>query len=266
MRAVRGWDEVATDRLGQRLQQGDGQILTQSRHLPVKSTIVDLVQNLERDMNGDAIGARLELVRHRQGDAVLLPHLRVVLGADGIRIVLDKEVLGEGEQVGLVAAGLLPPGVEVLRRDDLSRQERVIEVDQSLVVHKDVSAPGPSFQLGEAFDQSPVVMEEAMMRLPVTFDQCVPNEQISRLLRVDARVAHLASGNQRHAIQGDLLQGHGRATFLLPVGLAVAALDQMLGEALDLRGVCACVDARPQPGGLDQLGRHDPGRLLLEER
>ena len=265
---VRRGDEVATGHLGQRLQQRDGQILTQPRHLPVESVVLDLVENVQRDVNRDTIGgcSRLELVSHPKCDAVLFPNLRVVLGADRIRVVLDQEVLGEGEQVRRSMAHLLPPRVEVLRRDDLGRQQRVVEVDQCLVLDKDVTAPGSGFKLGQARDQRPVVVEEPMMRVPVTFDQSMANEQISRLLGVDARVAHLASGNQRHAIEGDLLQSHGRAPLLLPVRFAVAALDQVLRKAFDLRRVCSRVDACPQPRGLDELSRHDPLRLLLEQR
>ncbi len=219
-------------------------------------------------MDRDAVcgRTRLELVGHRQRDAVLLPGLRVVLRADRVRVVLDQELLGQGEQIRLSLAHLLPPGVEVLRRDDLGREQCVVEVDQRLVVDHDVPPPGPGLELGQALEQSPVVVKEAVMRLPVALDQSVANKQVSRLLWVDARIAHLASGNQGHAIQGDLLQRHGAAALLLPMRLAVAALDQMAGEALDRRGVGACVEARPEPGGLDQFGRHNPRRLLLEER
>ena len=266
--AIRHGDEVATGCLWQRLHQRNHQVLAQSRHLPVESVIVDLVEDIEGDMDRDTVGSRsrLELIGQRQADAVLGPRLWVVVGADRIGIVTDQEVLGEGQQIGLLPTGLLPPGVKVLAGHDIGRQPRVVEVDQRLVVDQDVSSPRPGLELGEALDQGSVVVEETVMRLPVTLHQCVANEQIARLFRIDAGIADLASDNQWDAIQGDLLQCDGRATLLLPVRLAVAVLDQMPGQPFDRRRVCACVDARPQTGGLDELGRHDPLRLLLEER
>ena len=69
--------------------------------------------------------------------------------------------------------------------------------------------------------------------LPVALDQRVADEQLAAELRVDPAVVDLALGDDRHAVQRHLLVRHHRRLLLLPVRLAVGALDQVLGQRLD---------------------------------
>ena len=68
---VRRGDEVPAGGLGQRLQQGGGEVLAQPGHLPVEPDVDDLVEHVDRDVHGHAVGLRagLELVGHRQARA-----------------------------------------------------------------------------------------------------------------------------------------------------------------------------------------------------
>jgi hypothetical protein len=177
---VRRGDEVPPGGLGQRLQQGGREVLAQPGHLPVEPDVDDLVEHVDRDVHRDAVGLRtgLELVGHRQAQRALLPDLRVVLGADRTRVVADEQVLGERQQVGLLATRLLPPRVEVAHGHDVGRQPLVVELHQRLVVDEDVAPSRPVLQLGQPLDQGPVVVEEPVVGVPLTVDEGVADEQV----------------------------------------------------------------------------------------
>ncbi len=264
---VRGGHEVAADRLRQRADPGRHQLLAQARDLPVEAVRDHLVEHRERDVHRHAvrIAARLELVRQREAELALLPDVRVVGLGDAVRRVVDQHRLLEVEQVGLVAAGLLPPGVEVPGGDDVLRQAGVVEVEQGLVVHQDVAAAGPVLQLLDLVEQLAVLREEPVVGLPVALHQGGADEQLAAQLGFDPAVVDLPLGDDRQAVQRHLLVGQHRAGLLLPVRLAVGALDQVRGERLHPLRLDLRVDPGPQPGGLHQLGRHHPARRLLEQ-
>ncbi len=218
-------------------------------------------------MDGDAVGVGpgLELVGQLHPLAELFPGVGVVAGAD-VGALVDQHLGREREQVGLLLAGLLPPGVEVAGGDHVGRHPLVVEVVERLVVDHDVAAAGPVFQLLDLAEQPAVVLEELVVGVPVAFDQRVPDEQLTRQVGVDAAVVDLAPDHERHAVEGDLLQGDHGALVLLPVGLGVAAFDQVLRQRLDPVWLDLGVDPGPEARGLDQLGRHEPLRLFLGQR
>ncbi len=171
----------------------------------------------------------------------------------------------EVEQVGVALPGLLPPGVEVPPGDDVRADPLVVEGEQRLVVDQQVAAPGALLELLDLLDQLAVLVEELVVGVPVAFDQRVPDEQLAGHLRVDLAVVDLAAGNDRYAVQGDLLVGHHRAGLAFPVRLGVRAFDQVLGEVLGPLRLDLGVDAGPQPGRLDEFGGHHELRWLLEQ-
>ena len=67
-RIVRGRDEIAPHRLRQRFYQRDNQLATQAGDLPLKSGLLHLVQQRQRNMHRHAIGigARFKLVAKPQ--------------------------------------------------------------------------------------------------------------------------------------------------------------------------------------------------------
>ena len=142
----------------------------------------------------------------------------------------------------------------------------VVEVEERLVVDHDVPAPGPVLQLLDLGQELAVVRVELVVRAPVALDQRVADEQLARDLGVDPAVVDLPLGHDRHAVQRHLLVGHHGRLVLLPVRLAVRALDQVLRERLHPLGLHLGVDPGPQPRGLHQLRRHHELRLLLEQR
>jgi hypothetical protein len=78
------------------------------------------------------------------------------------------------------------------------------------------------------------VLPEGVVRLPVTLDERVPEEQVTRHLRVDTSVLHLALGHDRYAVERDPLEGHDRAALVLPVRLRVGPFEQVPTDLLDL--------------------------------
>ena len=268
-RVVRRGHEVLAGGLGQGLDQGGRQLLAHPGHEPVEALVAHLVEDLDGDVAGDAVGvrARLELVGQPQLQLALTPGLRVV-GADGrVGALGDDHVLGEGQQVRRLVPRGLPPRVEVPPGHDGLGDAGVVEREQLVVVDQDVAAPRALLQLGDLLEQAPVVVEEVVAGVPVPLHERVPDEQLARQHRVDATEAGLAPRDERYAVERDALQGDRSGSLSLPVGFGIRPLDQVRAETLRPGRVDARVGARPQPGGLDELGRHDPVRLLpLEHR
>jgi hypothetical protein len=211
-------------------------------------------------------GARLEGVAEPEGEVALGP-----LGREGPLVELvdgvAEEVVGrEGQQIGLGATGLLPPGVEVPARHDVGRDPLVVEALEVVEPHDQVVPAEPGLELLELGEQVPVVGHEAVATVPLALDQGVAHEQLPGVLGVDEAVAHEAFGDERQAVERDSLVSHGRSPPGRPVRLAVAALDQVAGELLGPLRPDAGDGAGPEPRGLDQLGRHHPVGLLPGER
>ena len=84
---VRRGNVVAPDRLGQGTDQLRDHLLPQPRDLPVEALVRDLVEHLERDVDGHAVRvrARLELVRHPELQRPLPPGVRIVGLGDRLR-------------------------------------------------------------------------------------------------------------------------------------------------------------------------------------
>ncbi len=222
-RIVRGRDEIAPHRLRQRFYQRDNQLATQAGDLPLKSGLLHLVQQRQRNMHRHAIGigARFKLVAKPQLEVALMPEVRVVQLADLLRPLFNQHALFKIEQVWRFAAGLLPPGIKMTGGDDVVANALVVELEQGFVIHQDVAAARFMLQLFDFRPQLQVFPEEGMPRLPVALHQRVADKQFAAQRRVDLAVVDLACANDRQAVDGDLLRRHHRALRPLPVRFAV---------------------------------------------
>lgn len=128
-----------------------------------------------------------------------------------------------------------------------------------------MSGAGPGAPVLDLAEEPAVVGEELVVRTPVALDQRIADEQLARGLRVDPAVVDLPLGDDRHAVQRDLLVRHHGRLVLLPARLAVCPLQEMPGERFDPLRLDLRVDAGPQPARLHQLGGHHEARLLLEQ-
>ena len=86
---------------------------------------------------------------------------------------------------GVLVPLLLPPRVEVPRRDDVGRDAGVVERVDLVVADDEVAAAGALFDLFQFLAQPGVVAEEVVAGLPIAFDERVPDEQLAGELRLD---------------------------------------------------------------------------------
>ncbi len=136
-------------------------------------------------MHGDAIGlgAGLELVAERER----LGSARVIGGGPGVGVVVEPQLAGavreqerrvRVEQRRLPVARLLPPRVEVPRRDDLGGDAGVVEGEQGVVVDEQPAPAGARFELLDLLAERLVVREELVVGLPVALDERVADEEL----------------------------------------------------------------------------------------
>ena len=104
--------------------------------------------------------------------------------------------------------------------------------------------------------------------VPVALDQRAADEQLARQRAGrSGRSWHVAPGDDRQAVQRHPLGGDDRPAARLPARLAVGArAPGGRRAARPTAGSILAAVASPQPRGLDQLGRHHPGRLLPRQR
>ena len=266
-RVVGGGHEVPSGGLGQRLQEGDGEVVAQPGHLPVEAVGRHPVEHRHRDVDGDAVGglARRELVGHVELEVALAPAARVVGRRHLLPRVGRQQVLGQREQVGPAPTLSAPPPVEVPFAHDVRRDAGVVEREHDLVVDDDVAPTRPLLELGDAFEGREVAPPELVLRLPVALDERRADEDLAGRLRVDPGVLDRAVGDERDAVERDPLRRHRGTGLAAPPGLADRARDDVGAGLLGPLGLDRGDDPGPEPRRLDELGRHDDVRLLAEQ-
>jgi hypothetical protein len=90
------------------------------------------------------------------------PDVGVGVRADLRGVLAEQVVRLEREQAWVGPAGLLPPGVEVLGRDHLGRDPRVVEGEQLVLAHDQAAAADAVLKFGGLVEQPPVLGEEPM--------------------------------------------------------------------------------------------------------
>jgi len=112
---IRGRDVIATQRFRQRTYQGRGLFLDQSGHQPTDPCAIDRVEQMQRDVERDAVivGARLESIMQRE------PHVaqREILGKPIEFAALARQQIGERplQRFLSLARQLAVPTVQALR-------------------------------------------------------------------------------------------------------------------------------------------------------
>ena len=189
----------------------------------------------------------------------------VLVELDGL--VGEELLLGEGEQVGVGAALLLPPRVEVPGRRDAGREPLVVEAVERVVA---VGQVGPAEAVLERLDGlehlAVVGHEVGGWAFQSPAHQGVADEQLAGVVGVDAGVADGAVGDDGQAVEAHRLVDDRLPALGVPVGLGVGPGDEVGGDVLGPLRLDPRRGAGPEAGGLDQLGGHDPRRRLLGQR
>ena len=163
--------------------------------------------------------------------------------------LVDQHRGVEGEQVGVVATLLLPPGVEVRAGDHVGRHPRVVEVEQRLLVDHDVAPPGAVLELLRLLEQATVGLEEAVPGAPLPQHECVPDEQLAG----DVRAGGAPRGTTRSATSGTPYRvtrswaSRGLASRPVRLGVGAASPGRRRGAARPTAGRSAAF-CRPRAG------------------
>ncbi len=97
-------------------------------------------------------------------------------------LVVEEVVEGEGEEVRVLPAGLLPPPVEVAARHHPLAHAGVVEAEEGLVVVEEVVAPEAVAEGPGLVEVGLVLVDEAVVGLPLAADEGVVEEQVPGLL------------------------------------------------------------------------------------
>ena len=114
------------------------------------------------------------------------------------------------QQGGVSFACGLPPRVEVSAGHHFSADVTVVEGEELVVVDDDVGAPHPVHRLLGVLEQRAIAVEERVLCTPVALHERVADEQLAGNRGIDRAVVHPSFGDQRDAVEGDPLVGHGR--------------------------------------------------------
>ena len=252
--------------LGQGADELGEQLQAQTWDQPIEALGVKTREQRDGHHEGDAIEriARFKLVREVVVDRPLEPAVRECFLRDAG--VVFHELRGiEVEEVGVLLALLLPPGVEMAAGRNLCGQARVVEVEEPVLVDHESAAACLLLVFGGVFQGLRVLLKECVVRVPVASDEGLADEHVARGYRIDAVVGHEAVVEDGNAVERRLLMCHGGSAFARPRGLRIMALEQISAELFHPGGIDGGDVAGPEAGGLHELGGHEELRRLLRE-
>ena len=229
---VRHRHEVLAQRLRQPLEQHDDALAQQPGHQPLRLGFGDLVEHLDRDDQGHAVGlpARLETVLERQRHAANVQAVRVEFLARVPGVAPHDVLEAHVQQLRPRCCRGAQPPVELGRAVDTLGDTCRVELVDLLLVYEDVAAARLGLQVAHVGDQLLVVAPERRPAVEIAVHQCATDEDLARLGRVHRTVIDASARNQGQPEQGHGLVAAHLATPALPVGLGVAALDQVPGQ------------------------------------
>ena len=178
--------------------------MKQARHEPIETVGHYAREHREWDVNGDAIsvGAGFELIGERQAQVALGPRVGEERRVNGGGI--GKHVLAsESEEVRVSAPGFLPPTVEVVGGDDVLGNAFVVEVKELILGGHEARSALTGLQFFGLSERPLICLPKRMVRAPFAVDEGMADEEVARLLAVDAPPQHLAVRHDRHSIERD---------------------------------------------------------------
>ena len=263
-------DERATQRLRQGPDQRDDQLVPEAGDLPVEVARLDARQHLQGDVDGDAVGLRvlgIVGVVQRQVVAAHGPRVGVVRQVGEAVVPTGQQLVdGHVQQVRTVPGDATPPLVERCPVDDVGADMGVVVVGQDVLGGQQPRPSEACLELAHPGHGVGVGGKEPVAVVPVPVDERMLDEHGTGLRPIDPPQVDPPSLDDRQATEHDLLEGGRGGAVPAPLGVGVAAGDQVTGELLDPAWPDRGRHARPQPVGLHQLGGDDPTGGMVGER
>src|SRR5436190_3867913 len=145
----------------------------------------------------------------------------------------EDVVLGDVQNAAVLLMGIAQPLVERWAIDDGGRDAGVVKVEDRLRIDQELSAAGFSSFGFDRFEELAVLAKEIGLGIEIAFDEAVLYEEVARGTGVDGCVADTAGRNNREAEERDFFRSHRSTGTPVPMGIAVAAGDEVAGEGLD---------------------------------
>ena len=245
--------------LGQAFQQCGEFFPDQPGHQPVDLRGFDAVEQVQRQLERDAVErmARLEAVfqlachaidRHRLGK-------QRVVGTEP----LAEDVLALKEQDFRVGGlGLGTPRLERRAIVETLRHACIEHAEDAFLVEPHAGLSRLVLEILDLLDQCAIVRKPRRARVIFARHQRAADEQFTRQFGVDGTVVDLAPRHQGDAVQTHAFECHHAGAVLFPVRFDGHARQQMTTRALDPFRAHFGDGAREQAAGVGQLGGHDP--------
>ncbi len=255
--------KLPSARLGQQLQHGQNLLREQSRHQPLEALGRHPRQQRDRHFQGNAVvvAARLEVVDEVDG-LLLEQQLVREIPFRTVRKPASLEALGIHEQVlRMLAFGAPAPGFETLAVTNVLRDQIHIEGVHIVVRHQHIGASQLVLVAAQLVHQHGVLSQKfGRRRQHPVHDRRLDEDGVG-VLAADGGESHPASRRHRQTVQAGLLVNHDLARLRIPVGVEVAAPQQIAAGALDPLGANARHLVGVQTAGFHQLRSHHPARL-----
>ena len=263
--------EAAARALRQAFEQCLNLVLQHARHQPFAARFAHLIEHEQRHRHRQAVlgVARLVQVSGAAIDTAQANHLGEGAGGDAGRLVAHQLIAREQQQIGLRAAGVAPPRLEIAPVADAWRHLRVVKGVDQLVIDQHVLPAAFVLQLFDLGDGLGVGLQKRQAARPVfgpfAIDQCFADEDLARGAGIDVAKAPAAPAVDHQAVHRGALQRDHVLRFFLPVRLQQLLSQEMAADFFQPLGLDVRNAAAEQARGLHQFGRHDPAAGLFAE-
>ena len=154
-----------------------------------------------------------------------MPVFRVVVHTHAAGLLEPLDVLRvEIQQVRLLVVLALPPFRQISDTRDIRWDDGIVEVEQILIADRVGDLPGAVGILRGILKDVPVAFDEAVIweaLLDISFDQALPQHEITCFGRVDAPPLHRTVLHNRQPIQQDFRLCYRRSARAGPMRLGV---------------------------------------------
>ena len=218
---------VAAQRFRQRADQFGGFLFHQARHQPTQSCGIERLEQVQGNIEGDAIvgRARFETVMQREARVAEREIFRKTIGL----AALARQQIGERpfQVLLLFRRQLAVPAVQALRAVEIGRE--AIEIPARLpVLIGDQSGAAPFRLFLARFRQGrEVSREEGRARIDLARQQGLAHENLARFRRIQTAVVHRFLRRQHQTEQADLLRADHPALRPRPMRIEMLARQQM---------------------------------------